>query len=76
MSTLTEEKTTTNEISRETPSGTQVREWSAARMVRELASTPVSIYNWLSGPAMSDQTRERMALAEVTNSEGRRTFLL
>ena len=76
MTTLTEEKTTANQTSGVTPSANLAGEGNAARMVRKLASSPASFYNWLAGPALSDQKRERIALAEVTNSLGRRTFLL
>ncbi len=48
----------------------------SVQVVRKLAVFPASLYNWLSGPAMSDQTRSRAVRAEAMNSQGLRGLFL
>ena len=47
----------------------------AGRMVRRLASFPVSLDNWLSGPPLTNLERERATLAYVRNHQGSGTIL-
>ena len=44
---------------------------AATRIVRRLASSPESLYLWLSGPAMTARERTRAELADYRNSWAR-----
>ena len=54
----------------------QADERTPERMVRELVSKAATLYNWLSGPPMTDQDRSRVILAEVSNEQCRRTLVI
>ena len=70
-----------NEIPRnadtaETPAARQASRRRPGRMVRKLASSPVSFYNWLSGPPLTDQDRARANLAYAEGAQGRGALIV
>ena len=46
--------------------------WAASRAARRLASSPVSLYLWLSGPPLTELDRARANLAYAEGAQGRR----
>lgn len=47
----------------------QASERRPGRMVRGLASLPVSVYDWLSGPPTTKLERTQASLAEARNTQ-------
>lgn len=60
----------------ETPAARQASKRRAGRMVRQLASSPVSLYNWLSGPPQTELDRTRADLAYAEGAQGRRGLIV
>lgn len=50
--------------------------WAVTRAARRLASSPVSLYRWLSGPPLTQLERERATLADARNLRGRGTLIV
>ena len=60
----------------ETPAARQASKQRPGRMVRKLASSPVSFYNWLSGPPLTDLDRARANLAYAEGAQGRGALIV
>ena len=60
----------------ETPAAKQASKQRPGRMVRKLASSPVSFYNWLSGPPLTELERKRANLAYAEGAQGRRGLIV
>ena len=54
----------------ETLAAKQASKRRPGRMVRKLASSPVSFYNWLSGPPLTELDRSRANLAYAEGAQG------
>ena len=57
--------------SAETPAARQASKRRPGRVVRRLVSSPVSFYNWLSGPPLTELERSRAKLAYTEGVQGR-----
>ena len=50
--------------------------WAVTRAARRLASSPVSLYLWLSGPPLTELDRTRADLAFAEGAQGRRGLIV
>ena len=50
--------------------------WAVTRAARRLASSPVSLYLWLSGPPLTELDRTRAELAFAEGAQGRRGLIV
>ena len=87
MTTFTLDKVSRNSTAAEIPAAEQApdagprpafapaSQWRPGRVVRGLASFPVSLYGWVSGPPLTSRERLRVNLAYVRNSQGRAPLL-
>ena len=49
---------------------------AVTRAARRVVSSPVSLYLWLSGPALTQLDRERAALAYAEGAQGRGALIV
>ena len=75
MPILTLDQVPRNADTAETPAARQISKRRPSRIVRRVASSPLSFYNWLSGPPMTNLERSRATLADARNLVGRGTLL-
>ena len=68
MTASTPKTTDTASLARDGRPKAPTDSWATSRIVRRIATPPAAIYNWLSGPATTQQERSRAELAEVKNS--------
>ena len=68
MTTLRLDKTTDNGAAN---SPAHADKWAVTRAARRLASSPVSLYLWLSGPPLTELDRNRANLAYAEGAQGR-----
>ena len=73
MTTLRLDKTTDNGPAN---SPAHADNWAVTRAARRLASSPVSLYLWLSGPALTELDRTRADLAYAEGAQGRRGLIV
>ena len=71
MSTLTLDKFPRNANSAATPAARQISKRRPGRIVRRLVSSPVSFYNWLSGPPLTNLDRAQAELSYAEGVQGR-----
>ena len=50
--------------------------WAVTRAARRVVSSPVSLYLWLSGPALTELDRERATLAYAEGAQGRGALIV
>ena len=68
MATLRLDKTADNSAAK---APAHVKRWAVTRAARRLASSPVSLYLWLSGPPLTELDRNRASLAYAEGAQGR-----
>ena len=76
MATFIANEVTPKAVAAEVTTEGRDRNRGPARIVRELASTPLSFYNWISGPPTTQLDRRRAQMAEITNSHAHRFLYL
>ena len=73
MTTLRLDKTTDNSAAN-LPA--HADRWAVTRAARRLASSPVSLYLWLSGPPLTELDRNRADLAYAEGAQGRGALIV
>lgn len=73
MTTLRLDKTTDNTAAN---APAHADKWAVTRAARRLASSPVSLYLWLSGPPLTELDRTRADLAFAEGAQGRRGLIV
>ena len=73
MTTLRLDKTTENSAAN---APAHAGKWAVTRTARRLASSPVSLYLWLSGPPLTELDRNRADLAYAEGAQGRGALIV